>query len=59
MKIELSNSIVNISKDATIVCNFDNKFIEIMDTTRAFTIYPASIEKMKQDFAEIKTKLKG
>jgi len=59
MKINLSNSIINISKDAIVICNFDCKIIEINDNGNSYTIYPYGIEKLKQDFNEIKTKLKG
>lgn len=58
MKINLSNSIVNISKDATVICNYENKSIEINDNGYCITIYPSTIEKVKQDFNEIKSKLK-
>lgn len=57
MRITLSNSIINISKNATIICNFDCKVIEITDYGISYSIYPASIEKMKQDFSKIKNKL--
>lgn len=61
MKINLSNSIINISKHAIVICNFDCKIIEINDNGYgySYSIYPSTIEKLKQDFNEIKTKLKG
>lgn len=59
MKINLSNSIINLSKDAIVICNHNCKVIEIMDNGCSYTIYPTTIEKMKQDFNKIETKLKG
>lgn len=58
MKINLSNSIINISKHATVICNFDCKVIEINDNGYCYSIYPSTIDKMKQDFNDIKNKLK-
>jgi hypothetical protein len=59
MKINLSNSIINISKDATIICNAQCTCIEITDIYNSYTIYPSSVENMKLDFDKIKNKLKG
>ena len=59
MKINLSNSIINISKHATVICNFDCKVIEINDNGYCYSIYPSTIDKMKQDFVVIKNKLRG
>lgn len=59
MKIQLSNSIINISKHATVICNYDCKVIEITDNENSFSIYPTTVEKLKQDFNDIKNKLKG
>lgn len=59
MKINLSNSIINISKNAMAICNFEYKTIEINDNDNCFVIYPATIKKLKNDFVKIQTKLKG
>lgn len=59
MKINLSNSIINISKHATIICNAQCVCIEITDTYNSYTIYPTSVENMELDFDKIKDKLKG
>lgn len=57
MKINLSNSIINISKHAIVICNFDCKIIEINDNGNSYTIYPYGIEKLK-NWNKILTKLK-
>ena len=59
MKINLSNSIINISKQAMVICNVEGKMIEIKDNDNFWAIYPATNKNMKKDFDKIKSKLKG